>query len=633
MARLVVVMGLLFLFHTENFAQRSCGFYQCLQKAEAINPSIRKQKAGFEQQQLSFNDDVATGKKRLPDTIFIPVVFHVLWHKAIENISEEQIISQVNIFNNDFNALNADTINTPAYFKPLRGKTHFYFQLVKQDPDGVSTNGITRKYTSNKDGFSLDGAVCSSVLGGDDAWNPHYYVNIWICNMQNASGTFAATYFPGGSFARDGIQCDYHYVGTGGITQPPYNLGRTLTHEMGHYFNLDHVWGPTDVTLVPFCGDDDHVEDTPPQSKANYYCPSFPKSSCGNYSDMFMSYMDYVDDGCMNLFSKGQVQRMIAAYFIMTPDLKFSKALQTPQTFNTDAGISKILNPKNNSYTCSNTIKPVVVLRNYGKKILNSVKINYGIKGEAAQTMQLKNLHLLSLTTDTIVLNSFSFISKGSFEFYAATSQPDNTIDSQFVNNSASIIINENNEEGLPLPLAENFNEPFPPKGWSVLNPDNLFTWTPTSGAQRSGYAPSIMMDNIESPFINRKDYLITPPLDLSASSNPVLIFDHAFQLYKAGRPVSDTLEILVSADCGNNWQRIYYKGGHELVTKTPPERAYLSPDTKSDWHTDTIPLAAFKQYNNILIEFVNTCGRENLLYLDNIYVKDEAPLFAIRIP
>ena len=339
--------------------------------------------------------------------------------------------------------------------------------------------------------------------------------------------------FPGGSLTRDGIQCDYHYVGSGGITQPPYNLGRTITHEMGHYFNLDHVWGPTDITLLPYCGDDDHVEDTPPQAKANYYCPTFPRSSCSNYSDMFMNFMDYTDDGCMNMFSKGQTERMIAAYFIMTPNLKYSKALQTPKIFMHDAGITKILFPKNNSYTCGNRLNPVIILRNFGKDSLKKIIINYGIKGEQTQSMQINNLQLAAFENDTILLNAFNFNSTSSIEFNATTFLSGIT-DSQSLNNIAKIIFNQNNITGSSLPFFQDFSSTsFPPKGWSVLNPDNFFTWTATTGAQLSGYAPSAMMDNIESPFAGRKDYLITPPLNLASGVNTVLILIMPFNYIK----------------------------------------------------------------------------------------------------
>lgn len=619
-------------------AQRTCSFHSTLNNELKINSQLACRKQNFENQFLQWQQQLKTGSIKLPDTIFIPLVFHVLWHIPEENITDSQIISQVRILNEDFNAMNADTNNTPDYFKPFRGRTHFYFQLAKQDPDGIPANGINRVYTLRRKGFGLDGSVSITRFGGQDAWDPRYYVNIWVCNMEQLSGTFASTYFPGGSNKRDGIQCDYHYVGTGGITQPPYNLGRTITHEMGHYFNLDHTWGPTDYSNIPYCGDDDHVEDTPPQSRANYYCPSFPKSSCGNVSDMYMNYMDYTDDPCMNMFSRGQAERMIAAWYIMTPNLRNSKALQTPHaTVATDAGITAILKPADNSLSCNTSTRFVVALRNFGTDTMYSVRIVAGIKTESKkyyQIFSIDSLFLPPFTTDTFVLKGkFYFDTSGSLTFFATTILPNKRDDMNLENNEASIHINISDGNGIALPYHEDFsNKFFPPKGISLENPDDLFGWTPTTGAQLSGYAPSAMMDNIEYPFPGEKDYMILPPMDLSKATSPVLKFDHAYQLYKPGkRSISDTLAVEVSADCGASWSRIFYKGGGELATVRPAQFGYFSPDKKSDWQTNSLNLSAWAGLKNVWIRFVNINGEENLLYIDNIVVEDGGEVIAMK--
>ncbi len=627
MRSLLVLLFIFIAFINEGFGQRSCGFNEQLKLAEQTDPAVAIKRNNFEKEFSSFKAALSAGRISIPDTIFIPVVVHVLWHEAEENIIDSQVLSQIRILNEDFNGLNPDRANTPAFFKPLRGKTHFFFQLAKQDPNGLPTNGIDRQYTFRKNGFGLDGVVNITALGGCDAWDPRYYVNIWCCNMEQASGTFAATYFPGGSLLRDGIQCDYHYMGTGGVTQPPYNLGRTITHEMGHYFNLDHTWGPSDVTFVPFCGDDDHVEDTPPQGKANYYCPQFPKSSCGNYSDMFMNFMDYTDDGCMNMFSKGQVERMWAAWYIMTPLLRYSKALVQPKLYAHDAGVQAILEPNENSFGCDKRIRPVIIVRNYGTDTLKRVSILYGIAEKMIGSNVIEYLQIPPLSRDTIEAGWIDIEGNGPADLFAATVIPGGLDENPF-NDTARVVYNRNNGPGMGLPFYEDFSHHFfPPAGWSVLNPDRLFTWTPTNGSQLSGYAPSIMMDNIEYPFKGEKDMLVTPPLNLSGSNSPRLIFSHAFQLFSNDFISSDTLEVSVSLDCGQSWQRVFYKGGRELATKRPPTRAYFSPDKESDWKKDTIDLTPFKGITNLLVAFVNINGSDNLLYLDNIAVTDGAAI------
>jgi hypothetical protein len=146
-----------------------------------------------------------------------------------------------------------------------------------------------------------------SSTGGQDAWNTSDYLNIWVCNL--ASGLLGFATFPGGNSNTDGVVCDYAYFGNTGTATSPYDLGRTATHEVGHWLNLYHIWGDS------YCGND-YVSDTPKHEESNYGCPSYPHaSSCsgtGSSGEMFMNYMDYTNDACMFMFSTGQKNRMRA---------------------------------------------------------------------------------------------------------------------------------------------------------------------------------------------------------------------------------------------------------------------------------------------------------------------------------
>ncbi|HRI20089.1 MAG TPA: M43 family zinc metalloprotease [Panacibacter sp.] len=595
-----------------------CASYSLRATEEKLHPVYAVNRASFENAYRNWNKP---GLKQ-NDSIFIPLAIHIVWHNNEENISDAQIQSQIDVLNSDFNSLNADTINTPGYFKERHGKTNFYFRLAKQTPDGLPTTGINRVYTNNDSGFAFDDKVQYSLRGGDDPWDPAHYVNIWICKF--SVNTFAYTYFPGGSLYKEGIICDYHYFGTTRNIKPPYNLGRTVTHEMGHYFNLDHIWGPTDVTSLADCADDDHVYDTPLQSVANYGCPGFPHKSCiQDSSDAYMDYMDYTDDPCMNLFTKGQADRMLASYYIMTPDLQYSKALNEPSVTNNDAGVKEILAPVDNSYSCLSNIYPRIVLRNYGGKTLDSVTLQYGIKGQPLTSLKITGLNMPAYSLDTFRLSPLAVAGKGSLGFIAYTEKPNGFTDENPVNNSKAVIFNFNGAASVKLPFSENFSNNFPPKGWSIYNPDHFFTWAPTSGSLLSGFAPSIMMDNIEYEDKNETDDLIMPPFNLKNTDNPVLVFDHAFALYKYGRQKSDTLKIKISANCGNTWQTVYYKGGLDLSTAANNKYGYFSPDSTGQWKRDTIELGTFKQSNNVLIAFENINGNDNLIYIDNIEVKD----------
>ena len=237
------------------------------------------------------------------EVIIVPVVVHVLYNTNDQNISDQQVLSQIVSLNNDYRRWNADTVNTPAPFKSVAADTRIQFCLAKVDPQGRYTTGIIHKFTSSAT-FLADDQMKFSSKGGDDAWDATKYLNIWVCNLFGRTLGYAV--MPGGPPANDGVVVCYDDFGTIGNVVAPYNKGRTLTHEIGHWLGLRHLWGDA------MCGDDG-IADTPPQETSNSYCPTFPHlSSCSinSYGDMFMDYMDFTDDGCMNMFTQDQKAEM-----------------------------------------------------------------------------------------------------------------------------------------------------------------------------------------------------------------------------------------------------------------------------------------------------------------------------------
>lgn len=245
-----------------------------------------------------------------PGITTIPVVVHVVHKTESENISDAQIKSQIAVLNKDFRVKNADISKVPAPFKPLVGDARIEFALAKKDPDGSTTSGITRTKTDRQSFSHQDDEVKSSATGGIDPWDTKRYLNIWVCTI--AGGILGYAQFPGGPPETDGVAILNTAFGTKGTAAAPFNKGRTTTHEIGHYLNLSHIWGES---RIPTCRDTDFVDDTPDQFDKNYGKPTFPRISCGNdpHGDMFMNYMDYVDDDAMFMFTKGQVIRMQAA--------------------------------------------------------------------------------------------------------------------------------------------------------------------------------------------------------------------------------------------------------------------------------------------------------------------------------
>ncbi|MEO7562509.1 MAG: zinc metalloprotease, partial [Ferruginibacter sp.] len=224
------------------------------------------------------------------EIINIPVVVHILYQAAGQNITDAQVLSQLNVLNQDYQLKNLDAANIPAAFKSIAADVRINFCLARVDPNGRSTQGIIHKYTSKE--YFLDEGMKYSAQGGDDAWDSKKYLNIWVCYLFGRSLGFAS--LPGGPADKDGVVINYDVFGTMG-TRAPFNKGRTATHEIGHWLGLKHLWGDE------ACGTDD-VDDTPSQRFSNFNCPSFPHvTSCspnGN-GDMFMNYMDFTDDACM----------------------------------------------------------------------------------------------------------------------------------------------------------------------------------------------------------------------------------------------------------------------------------------------------------------------------------------------
>lgn len=302
--QLVVWIGLLTV--TQLFAQRNCGTTEYMHQHQLNNPQLLQIAQEIENHTSQF---ITTYQPSGRAVITIPVVFHVIYNTTSQNISDARINAQIDQLNKDFARQNADAVNTPSVFQSLGANTEIQFCLAKRDPSGNATTGIIRK-TTTVSSFSTNDNVKRSANGGNDPWNVNAYLNIWSCNLSN--GVLGYAQFPGYPPATDGVVLLFSTIGS--TTTPGtianYNLGRTATHEVGHWLNLFHIWGDDGTA----CTGSDQNADTPNQGGSNGACPSFPRISCSNgpNGDMFMNYMDYTYDNCMNIFTLGQSARMNA---------------------------------------------------------------------------------------------------------------------------------------------------------------------------------------------------------------------------------------------------------------------------------------------------------------------------------
>ncbi|MDY0781228.1 zinc metalloprotease [Tenacibaculum sp. IB213877] len=233
------------------------------------------------------------GSEPTPDNlgvINIPVYVHVVYSNSNENISDAQIASQISVLNEDFRKQNSDVSNAPAEFAPLAADSEITFSLAG-----------TFRYASSTTSWGTNDAVKATY----PPVTPETHLNVWVCNI--GGGILGYAQFPGGNLATDGVVCAPQFFGKTGYVQAPFNKGRTMTHEVGHYLNLRHIWGDGR------CKQDDFVADTPSSDGPNYGCPTYPTVNCRT-NDMTMNYMDYVDDACMYMFSEGQKSRMRAIF-------------------------------------------------------------------------------------------------------------------------------------------------------------------------------------------------------------------------------------------------------------------------------------------------------------------------------
>jgi hypothetical protein len=302
----MVTALLLFTFMNQLSAQKACVSFAYQQQQISKDPSLQQRIEvieNFTRQNIN-NSDNQFLRTEESAVIIIPVVVHILYHYPEQNISDERIFSQIAALNRDFRRMAADTINTPARFKALAADCKIEFKLATSDPRKRNTTGIVRKYTPVLD-WEADDKVKYSAEMGDDAWDSKSYLNIWVCNLNDVAGYSSVM---GGPAEKDGIVVGFNVFGTIN-TMTGYNTGRTAVHEVGHWLSLRHLWGDVD------CGDDG-VSDTPKQSIYTVGCPAGIRITCNNgpNGNMYMNYMDFTDDVCMNMFSLGQKERMRALF-------------------------------------------------------------------------------------------------------------------------------------------------------------------------------------------------------------------------------------------------------------------------------------------------------------------------------
>lgn len=610
----LVLVYILFALPFFATAQDRCGTMELLEQKFKSDPAL---KLRFNNRESQFQEDVRQRIARMKssktnEVMTIPVVFHIVLQNQ-SAVTAAQIMAQLDTINKDYAGLNAGAARIPSYFRSLFGRSGIQFCLAQRTPDDEPTTGILRYNTTQTSFDYTNNFVKHPAMGGADSWDPNSYLNIWVCNLEN--GTLGYATFPNdGAEDEQGVVIAYNSL-PGGITAG-FNGGKTLTHEIGHFFNLHHIWGDDGGT----CGGTDFISDTPNQGNSTTSCRTgVVTDNCSPSSPgiMYQNFMDYSPDNCLLMFTVEQVARMEAAFTTYRSSLGESKGCLPLDLKRKDASIKQITRPIQR--LCTNTFTPAVLLRNRGSETLTSVIINASVDNGPVTSYQWTGA-LKSYGEVTVTLPAMT-TSEGNHVLTISSVRPNGGEDEDTSNDSQSFDF----IYYLPTapPVSEGFEGAFPATAWDIVNPDDGQTWEKTNVAAKTGNA-SARMRNFNYLSIGQKDYLRSPTVNISGADSAFVSFQVAAATYTNATNSGntwDTLQVLISTDCGLTYTSIYKKWGPNLVTRTAATRTAFMP-AAGEWRREELDISDFIGQGNVLVAFMNINGNENDIYLDDINIR-----------
>lgn len=608
----LVAVAMSLFAQAQQPAQHKCASDDVLHQELAKNPLLAAQHAQMMddlQTYLAANPNLT---KNVSGPRIIPVVFHIIHDGGTENITKAQVLDQVAIMNEDFRRLNADAVNTPEAFDSVAADCNIQFVLANLDPEGKCTDGIVRIQSGRTVNASNQNGVKQV-----NYWNRDKYLNVWVVRTIGAlSGlgtVLGYAQFPlGGPTATDGIVVRADYIGSIGTAAG--KKGRTTTHEVGHWLGLRHIWGDSE------CGND-FVFDTPVHKDANFGCYTWPKFNDCQEGDsirgeMFMNYMDYTDDDCTNMFTKGQKAVM---------DLVLEGPVDS---------VPNLLGFRENLWITSNLIAtgvlnnppiacaPIASFFSNRQMICQGTSVSYTDNSyNGAVSSRQWTFEGGNNTSSTTANPTITYTQPGKYD---VTLDVNNSQGSSSITKDDYVIVSSNTADDNNIIYYESFeNEQWFNDKWLVFNDDNTpYQWRRIIGAAS---------DMFHSAYVNNygniqgaTEELITPSYDLSSLQGPVTLrFKYSGAATDTGS--TDALRVYYSTNCGQSWTIRSTISGPELANAGLYSGPYLPPNV-TYWSEEivTIPTNIASQ-DNVRFKFEFTSGgvSTNNFYIDQINISN----------
>jgi len=585
-----------------TFAQDWCATHTKAEEAIQHDPQLKQQLEDLWNMSSPAVTQTNVNSRGSRDaTYIVPVVFHIIHDNGIGDIPYEQLESAVEVLNEDFRRTNSDSASTRSVFKPFAVDSDIEFRIARVDPDGNCTNGVVRINNPTATNDADNGVKSLSY------WPSNQYMNIWVVNTiassSNTNGIILGyAQFPGfGNWNTYGIVVRNDRIGKFGVGTSVSD-GRTLTHEVGHCFNLLHTFQSGCGSDCSFSGD--RVCDTPPSSNSTFGC-SFNQNTCSNdangsssvfgadVNDQIENYMSY--DDCQNMFSAGQRNRMHAVL----------------------NGIPQLANLVSTSnLQATGVINPVDVL----------CKADFSVSTTTTcigQSVQFEDLSYFNPTeykwefengfpaTSTDQNPIVTYNESGS---YNVTLTIKNATDS--VSTTRTELINVLPYPGAIAPFTESFEfNSLADNNWSA---DNLtssdYGWELSNQAYNG--SNSLLMKQFAQE--GRSASIISPSYSLSGLEEATVSFYAAYA--RRNTTNFDILRVYISPDCGETWQLRFVSGGAALET-VPTTSSPLTNITPSDWQLFEFTLQPIFFTENVRLRFEMISDGGNFLYIDDINI------------